>query len=261
MFYSPNFSFDGIDNDMMDVILVTTANTDILNTIGTTYIETVKAENTRTDNPYYLLDSKGTTETLLLEFAYVDLKDNSPLPWDEEKIDEIVNWLYKESFKPFVSYDNDEITYYLKATKIYKKFNHEMKGMLEVEFQPYTAYGYKYFEKKIQCEDTIETKIINECTTSSEFYEPIIEVKALESGNIEIENLSIKEDEALIIEGIEKDDKIIIDNFTYTVQNELGENKFLLVNRNWIRLRKGKNILKITGNCEVVIKCNYPKIL
>lgn len=260
MFYSPNFSFDGIDNDMMDVVLVTTINSDVLNTIGTTYIETIKSENTKADNPYYLLESKGT-ETLLLEFAYVNLKDNSPLVWDEDKIDEIVAWLYKDSFKPFVSYDNDEITYYLKATKIYKRFDSNMRGMIDVEFQPYTAYGYKYFEKKVVCEGEVETKILNESSTSSEFYEPIIEVKALEDGNIKIENLSIEEDKPLVIEGMKKNDVIIIDNFTYTVQNDLGENKFLLVNRNWIRLKKRKNILKITGNCEVVIKCNYPKIV
>ena len=260
MFYSPNFSFDNIDNDMMDIVLVTTVNDDILNNIGTTYIESIKSQNTKTDNPYYLLESKET-ETLLLEFAYVDLRDNSPLVWDEDKIDEIVNWLYKDSFKPFVSQDNDEITYYLKATKIYKRFNNEMKGMLEVEFQPYTAYGYKYFEKKVICEGEAETKIKNESTTSSEYYEPIIEVKALEEGNVQIENLSIEEDKPLVIEGMKKDEKIIIDNFTYTVQNELGENKFLSVNRNWIRLKKERNILKITGNCEVVIKCNYPKIV
>ncbi len=58
MFYSEKFSFDGIDNDMMDVVLVTTEKTDILNDIGTTFIETIKSENNRTDNPYYLLDSK-----------------------------------------------------------------------------------------------------------------------------------------------------------------------------------------------------------
>lgn len=260
MFYSPNFSFDNIDNDMMDIVLVTTINDDILNNIGTTYIESIKSQNTTTDNPYYLLESKET-ETLLLEFAYVDLKDNSPLVWDEDKIDEVVNWLYKDSFKPFVSQDNDEITYYLKATKIYKRFNNEMKGMLEVEFQPYTAYGYKNFIKRIICEDEIESKIKNESTTSEEYYEPVIEVIAKSDGDIEIQNLSIIEDKPLIISDMKTNEKIIIDNFTYTVQNELGENKFLSVNRNWIRLKKKKNILKIKGNCEVLIKCNFPKIV
>lgn len=260
MFYSPNFSFDNIDNDMMDIVLVTTINDDILNNIGTTYIESIKSQNTTTDNPYYLLESKET-ETLLLEFAYVDLRDNSPLVWDEDKIDEVVNWLYKDSFKPFVSQDNDEITYYLKATKIYKRFNNEMKGMLEVEFQPYTAYGYKNFIKRIICEDEIESKINNESTTSEEYYEPVIEVIAKSDGDIEIQNLSIIEDKPLIISNMKTNEKIIIDNFTYTVQNELGENKFLSVNRNWIRLKKKKNILKIKGNCEVLIKCNFPKIV
>lgn len=260
MFYSPNFSFDNIDNDMMDIVLVTTINDDILNNIGTTYIESIKSQNTTTDNPYYLLESKET-ETLLLEFAYVDLKDNSPLVWDEDKIDEVVNWLYKDSFKPFVSQDNDEITYYLKATKIYKRFNNEMKGMLEVEFQPYTAYGYKNFIKRIICEDEIESKINNESTTSEEYYEPVIEIIAKSDGDIEIQNLSIIEDKPLIISDMKTNEKIIIDNFTYTVQNELGENKFFSVNRNWIRLKKKKNILKIKGNCEVLIKCNFPKIV
>ena len=78
MFYSPNFSFDNIDNDMMDIILVTTNNTDILNEIGTVYVENIKIQNDKTDNPYYLLDSKSI-ETITLEFAYVDLKDNTPL--------------------------------------------------------------------------------------------------------------------------------------------------------------------------------------
>lgn len=260
MFYSPNFSFDGIDNDMMDIVLVTTEKTDILNDIGTTYIENIKSENNRTDNPYYLFDSKGT-EPIILEFAYVNLKDNSPQVWDEDKLDEIIDWLYKDSFKPFVSYDNDEITYYLKATKIYKKFNCEMKGMLEVEFQPYTSYGYKNFVKKVICKDEIETKIFNESTTSEEYYEPIIEIMAKSDGDIEMQNLSIIEDKPLIVNDIKANEKIIIDNFTYTVQNELGENKFLSVNRNWIRLKKKKNILRIKGNCEVLIKCNFPKIV
>lgn len=259
MFYSPNFSFNDISNDMMDVVLVTTEKTDILNEIGTVYIESVKMQNNKTDNPYYLLDGKST-EPIVLEFAYVDLETNTPLVWDEDKVDEIVDWLYQDSFRPFISEDNDEIIYYLKATKIYKKFDSNMKGMLVVEFQPYTAYGYKYFEKKIVCENEIETKIQNTSTTSEEFYEPVIEIKALENGVIEIQNLSIEGSESLRVEVI-KGKKTIIDNFTYTVQDENGVNKFLTVNRKWLKLRKGKNILKIKGKCEFTIKCNFPKII
>lgn len=260
MFYSPNFSFNNIDNDMMDVILVTTNKTDILNELGTVYIENIKIQNDKTDNPYYLLDNKNV-ETITLEFAHVDLIDNTPLSWDEDKIDEIVGWLYQDSFKPFVSQDNDEITYYLKAIKIYKNFDSDMKGMLTVEFQPYTSYGYKYFEKKIICENETETKINNESTVSEKYYEPIIEIKALEEGDVEIQNLSICDSEALKIQNLKKNESIIIDNFTYVVQDEKGNNKFLSTNRNWIKLRKKKNIIKIKGNCEVTFKCNYPKIV
>ena len=78
MFYSPNFSFNGIDNDMMDIVLVTTDKTDILNEIGTVYIENIKIQNEKSDNPYYLIDGKSI-EPIVLEFAYVDLNNNTPL--------------------------------------------------------------------------------------------------------------------------------------------------------------------------------------
>ena len=75
MFYSDNFTFDGISNDMMDVVLVTTKNKDILSNQGTTYIDTLKQSDTINDDPYYINDKKDV-EDLELEFCYIN-KDYS----------------------------------------------------------------------------------------------------------------------------------------------------------------------------------------
>ena len=261
MFYSENFSFNGIDNESMDIALVATENTDIINQLGTVYIENIKVENTRTNNPYYLFESRET-ETLTLEFAYVDLESQVALPWDEEKIDEVVNWLFTDTFKPFISQDNDELVYYLKAIKIYKKFNEKMEGLLEVEFQPYTAYAYRPITYKVICDESIEYKVENISTVLDEYYEPIIEIKKTKDiGNVQIENISIENDKPLVLENMKVNETIIIDNHNFTVFNTEGENKFSSCNRQWIRFKKGKNTLKIMGSCELLIKCNYPKIV
>lgn len=268
MFYSENFSFDGIDNEEMDIALVTTTNTDILNQLGTIYIENIKAENTRTDSPYYLFGTKDI-EPITLEFAYVDLKTQVPLVWDEEVLDEVIDWLVTDDFKPFISQDNEELIYYLKATKVFKKFNNEMKGMLEIEFQPYTAYAYKNYTYELNCEGSLEYDIKNESTIKDKYYAPVIEItKTIDPGDIKIENLSIPEDKALIVEHMAVGEKRIIDNYNYTIFDSEGKNMFFASNRQWLRLvrknknnKQGINKLKITGNCKITIKCNYPKII
>lgn len=262
MFYSEKFIFDGIENDFKDVVLVTTSNNDILNIVGSSYSETLKKMNTNTDNPYYVRESKDA-ETMTLEFCLVNPKDNSPMVWEQEDLEDIISWLVQDEFKPFISYDNEEIVYYMKATKVSKKFNHEYKGMLVIEYQLYTNYAYKKFNKKIVSEDEAEVKIVNESSTLDKYYSPIIEIKCNEDSIVSIKNLTDTDTtkELKTVE-MKKDDELIIDNLLFTVQDKDGNNKFLsLDERGWIRLLKGNNILKIQGNCQVTIFCEFPKII
>ncbi len=137
-----------------------------------------------------------------------------------------------DDFKPFISKDNDELIYYLRATRVLKKFNNEMKGMLEIEFQPYTAYAYKNYVYKLKCEGDLDYNIKNESTIKDIYYAPVIEVtKTVDQGDVKIDNTSIPGDEALTIKNMSVGEKIIIDNYNYTIFDDKGNNKFLNSNR------------------------------
>lgn len=92
-----------------------------------------------------------------------------------------------------------------------------------------------------------------------EEYVLVIDIECLKEGDIIIRNfiISDNEEDSLVISGLELNEKIIIDNLYYIVLNSIGENRFNIVNRKWIRLRRGVNILKFIGNCKVFIKCKY----
>ena len=259
VFLDDKFLFDNISSESMNIKLVTLGDDDILNEYGLPYEEAIKSDNTFNKNPCYLED-ETTIEPITLQFCLCS-EHGEAYEWDDYTLENICNWFWQREFKPFISFDNIEEIYYLKARKITKKYDKSKRGILEIEFQPYTNYAYRNFQKSITVKDTREIKL-NNVSNVDEEYAPVIDIECLKEGDITIKNASISdnEEDILTITGLELNEKITIDNLYYTVLNDNGENRFNIVNRKWIRLRRGVNILKFTGNCKVSIKCKYPII-
>lgn len=259
VFLDDKFLFDNISSESMNIKLVTLGDDEILNEYGLPYEEALKTDNSFNKNPCYSED-ETTVESITLQFCLCS-EHGEAYEWDDYTLENICNWFWQREFKPFISFDNIEEIYYLKARKIIKKYTKDKKGVLEIEFQPYTNYAYRNFQKSITVKDTREIKL-NNVSNVDEEYAPVIDVECLAEGDITIRNASISdnEEDSLVISGLELNEKITIDNLYYTVLNSTGENRFNIVNRKWIRLRRGVNILKFTGNCKVSIKCKYPII-
>lgn len=259
VFLDDKFLFDNISSESMNIKLVTLGDDDILNEYGLPYEEAIKSDNTFNKNPCYSED-ETTIEPITLQFCLCS-EHGEAYEWDDYTLENICNWFWQREFKPFISFDNIEEIYYLKARKITKKYTKDKKGVLEIEFQPYTNYAYRNFQKSITVKDTREIKL-NNVSNVDEEYAPVIDVECLKEGDITIRNYTISdnEEDSLVITGLKLNEKITIDNLYYTVLNDNGENRFNIVNRKWIRLRRGVNILKFTGNCKVSIKCKYPII-
>jgi len=256
LFISEEFWFDNIFSKDMGILLVS-MDSDVLNEYGLTYTEDLEADSTFNNNPYFK-GKKETAQTITLCFCLADMNGKAYV-WDDHKTEAIFDWLIQEDFKPFVSKDNIELTYYLKAKKIAKKFTKNMTGYLEIEFQPFTNYSYKDFVKPIEVNGTKELKINNSTNTDDEYYFPILEIENLGQGEIIIENTSIDR-EALVLKYLELNEKIVVDNLLYVVQNTDGVNRFDCCNRSWLRLKKGENLLKFTGKYNVVVKAKFPII-
>ncbi|HEK4853232.1 TPA: phage tail family protein [Clostridioides difficile] len=258
MFISEKFILNKRTSDSMSVILITESNNDIFNEYGFMYSETIEKVKSYNDNPTFFKGEKDTNE-IVLKICLID-ENYVPKIWSDYDIEEIYTWIKTDDFVEFISEDNVELTYYVRATKITKKFTDNMEGYLEVTFQPFTNFAYKSDVKSITIKENIERKIIiNNKSNMQEDYMPIFEITNLgdESTVNIIKNTSI-EDGQFEIAGIEKNEKVTIDNLYCTVINTEGKSRFEKCNRNWLRLKIGENKLKIIGNCKLTIKSKYP---
>ncbi|HCU2611099.1 TPA: phage tail family protein [Clostridioides difficile] len=257
MFISEKFILNKRTSDSMGVILITESNNDIFNDYGFMYSETIEKVKSYNDNPTFFEGEKDTSE-IVLKICLVDV-NYVPRKWSDYDIEEICAWIKTDDFVEFISEDNVELIYYVKATKIAKKFTDNLEGYLEVTFQPFANFAYKSDVKSITIKENIERKIIiNNKSNVQDDYMPIVELINLgdESTINIIKNTSIEEQ--FEIAGIEKNEKVIIDNLYCTVINSKNENRFEKCNRNWLRLKAGENELKIMGNCKLTIKSKYP---
>lgn len=181
------------------------------------------------------------------------------LIWDDEKLKDTFNWLVSDDFLPFVSEDNLNLTYYLKATKIVKKFNYQQKGYLEVTFQPFSSFAYMEFKKPLTIQDERNVYFYNYSNVEHD-YAPIIELKNLgdESTILSMLNTNRK-DEAFEITGLKKDQTVIVDMLTGVVQDILTkENLMSKCNLKFLKMSEGGCNIKFNGMCQVVFKAQFP---
>lgn len=248
MFISKDFTFDSIDNSDYNVILVE-FDSDILNEIGVVYKRDITREDGSTYNPTFNVEN-GEPGDIVLNLMLVD-NNMIPKVWSEEDIINVKKWIIKDEFKPFISQDNPDYIYYFQCSNIRKKFTSKGEGALEVTFKPMDCFVYKKYSKTITVDTTASLSISN---PTNEDYFPIIEIT--NKGD----NSTINKINELEIEGLNKDEGVIIDNLMLTVLN--GDiNKFKCCNRKWIKLNPGMNTLNLSGNCQVKILAEFPIML
>lgn len=258
MFISDKFILNGVHSDDMSVALIT-FDSDVLNTYGLNFNSKVSLNKGGKDMSHFV-QADDDIEEIELNIALVD-SEYSPMAWDDETIIHITDWLTTDSFVEFISEDNIDLTYYLKTTKIVKHFNHNKEGYLQVTLQPFSNCAYIKYSKKYTF-DNPDSFTIKNRSNLKEMYKPILQIKNLgdTSNIITIKNATV-EDEPFIIQGLNNNEVVKIDSLLGTVYNDKNENMLMKCNRKWIKLAKGENVLNVSGNIEIDIKCQFPVIL
>lgn len=256
IFYSGNFYLNKIYSKDKQICLAST-DSDILNTYGIIYSEDISlVKNSKTSS--YYINENNDTENIVLQLYYVDENDKL-LVWDDEKLQDTYKWLVSEDFLPFISEDNMNLTYYIKAIKIVKKFNYQFKGYLEVTFKPFSSYAYREYIKPVVVNGTRNLYMYNYSNVEHD-YRPIFEIENLgdESSIISIKNTKINTN-AFEISGIQKNQKVFIDMLTGVVQDiETGENLMSNCNRKWFKMSESGCDVELKGNFKMVLKAQFP---
>lgn len=257
MFYSENFIFDGKKSSEYGVILVSSENS-VLNEYGTSFESNLISDKSLTSIEEVVFDEEITTNTMELRIALVD-ENHLPIPWTVKKRNEILGWLVQDNFKAFSTEDEPEVLYYLKCVGVKKEFAYDLTGMLVLTMKPISPYAYTpiVIEKHKTVKGEIEFIINNPSNISKKYY-PEIEITSLGEGeHIQIFN-TVLGGTPFSITNLKDREVVVIDGLLKTVFNQNGESKLTDCNREWLKLIRGQNLIKIKGNCEISIKCQYP---
>lgn len=248
MVFSDKFTLNGIESSDEDIYLVT-FDSELLSSTGIPFERSISSDGYSQLNPVFK-ESYDVPDDIVLNFIYAI--DDIPQEWSEDKLIETKKWLITDDFVPFISEDNPDYIYYLICKKIESKMTPHGLGVLECTFTPMSHFAYKKSYNKITITSPTDIIITNPSTTE---YKPIINIKNI--GNTSTIN-KISEFE---IKGLNKDEVVEVDNLMLTVLNSNDENKFANCNRGWVTLSPGENTLKLSGNCDIEIICEFPILL
>ena len=237
IFYSNNFTFNNIYSEGSNIHLVS-EDSNILNEYGV---------------PFNIDED---TSEITLSFCYAE--NNTPLEWTYDVIVDFLTWMITEDYCEFISEDNEDIIYFLKAEKYQKRFTHNMTGIIDVTFKVLTPYGYKHSIREILSgEETFE---IYNYSNADDHYKPVITLSNINSERIALRNNTTNK-EAFYIDNLTSSDIVYIDNLMGTITDNKNNNRLTDSNRSWIELCKGSNMFSVEGMCDIRVESYYPMMV
>lgn len=255
MFVSDKFIFNGVHCDDMNISLVS-MDSGVVNKYGLDYKGDIVVTKSKETYSFYSSEN-SECEDITLQMCLVD-KKCIPLPWDEDSLNNTLQWLIQDDFCEFISEDNEDVSYYFKAISVSKMFTFNKLGYLEVVFKPFSNCGFKKFNKKISVDGECNV-VIDNTSNINQKYSPVLEIKNKKDrlNIVGFENLTTKEEE-FIVYNLDIDDIVTIDCAMGTVFNQYGDNLLSDCNRRWLKLDRGRNTIKISGHAEITFMCQFP---
>lgn len=254
-FKSFYFQFNNISSKLRNLKVVS-IDDESLDSFGIE--QEINEEDDGTDIPLFLGVKRKCPE-LTITLMKMD-EWNRPLPYAEGELEEICRWLIHREYKPFISFDNLGIVYYVLFTKGESFYNGAKEGYLK--FNMRLSAPYAYSNVLIDSYKVIGQRIIDIYNGSDieEFIYPDIQFELLgDCKNITIENLTLGE--TMTFQNLANNEVVYVynDKIKDVVSKvDKRRNIFKNFNRKFISLAYGKNRLRITGDCNIDIINQYP---
>ena len=255
-----DFSFDGIRSTLFNVVMVDYGSTDILKKHGLEIDIVVDKETSGNLRPNYTIRDKSSNR-IKIQLARTD-----NMPWGVTELLNLNGWLFKNGYKRFqvddLMVNGSNIVYYLKAVNLVKEFNRDMMGVVSVEFESYEPYAYV-----IPSNNPIITSsaVVINSSNLDELYKPKMIVTSKGNDNITIYNDTISTSKGLTIKGVTNGQSVIIDNLMGTMKDGNGNNIFSKIadvnNLNFLAMKTGNNTIRVLGNAQVELICEFPIII
>lgn len=264
MFLSEEFEYNGISSNTMGVSCVSIDSSGMKESpFGMKRSIREEKINGR-DKPYFHGFEK---ECLTFKMTIGKINEDN-LEWTFEERKKISEWLYTDYYAPLLSLDNPEVIYYCTPIDDGLRFdNGIMQGYITITMKCNAPYPFSptYIEE-YKYEQNIDNIIeINNLSNVTKYYYPEIQVCS-DDTNFKLINLT-NNGEEFTFNNIDKGETIYINNEMKQIETDkkdLKGNKVYRLtnfNKNWFKLVKGVNRIKVEGNVNVLFRCSYPIII
>ena len=195
-----------------------------------------------------------SNQEIKVKIALFDDSFTNIEPMTISKRREIVDWLCRDYYLPFQSFENQSIFYYVmfsESTRNYIPVNE--KGYLELTMKCDSAYCASHFDIYnivVDGEESVRLPNKGDVTTK-----PIIELLALEDGEVEIKNRS--NGQVVKIINLTEEEVVDIDCTGMYIKSNIVRNKYKDFNRVFLEFPRGINLLEIKGHCKIKIKYQH----
>jgi len=251
-FIKEAFSYDGIWSYDMGVMMVTQAE-DVLEVPFGYNRQIIEEKVSHKTKPFFFgLDKEPLEFTISL----------MPLDtqWTRDKKLKIVNWLFKDVYKPFISEDNPDIIYYCMPIEEAHRFvNRIDQGFATITFRCNSPYAYSptYFKTYISQQSSNPFEIEN-LSNIEKFNYPEVEVELLTGNSFKLINLTDGGNEFSFTD-LQQGEKIYVNNESKQIISSLP-NTYRLgnFNKHWLKLVQGVNRIRIEGDVNIQFRTVFP---
>ena len=257
MFIGTHFSYNGIDSDSMGVMIINNPSGNGIREIQHGVARTI-IESKNRDKSYY---NRVEAQPLAINGLTIGLMDGQF--FDEDKRKELVEWLFQDDYKPFISEDNPDLIYNVIFLDSKRNDTSNLQGWLSVDMRcsdptPYMDNTYIYDSLLINNPSTGTTINIMNLCNCYKYYCPklIFTLQGADTG-VSFQNVT-NNNQTLIFSGLNQGEAITINNDSKLITSSLGISRVYNCNRNWMSLVRGLNTIKVIGKCKLTIVCSFP---
>lgn len=250
MYLKTGFSYNGVHSSEFDLLAVRTDNGMIEFPFGVS--RDIIEEKINKRNPYFF-----GIEEQPLEFT-IELSKEGGIDYNLRT--KIVKWLFTDTYKPLVFDDNDFIIYYAIAIGEPTRMDNGIEeGYITINFRCNAPYGYSQPVTITELVEGTKIIIINNLSNVLDEYYPEVEFTLKGNNkNLTIRNLSDNGRE-FVFNNLNEGETVYVDNAKKRIVSNLPNiYRYDNFNKHWLKLMYGKNLLEITGDCEIKFRLQYP---
>lgn len=173
----------------------------------------------------------------------------------------IVRWLFKDEYKPFISTDHPDIIFNcIVVEKPEKILIGNIPRVIELTFKCDAPWAWTPFitnHYDLSNNSTYQIITMENRSNIEKYNYPELWIKSLDGGTISLQNNS---DNGRIFkfENLQENEIIYIDNKLRQVETNISSiYRLKNFNRNWLRLIYGINQIEVVGKCLIIMRTRY----